>query len=145
MAPRFKNSQITLLIHDAAPDDAAWKILKHLKAVLEHTPMHINKKPIFIQADAELFSKQCRAGLAKASQAIADEYLNGGPGVEIAKDRASGSLWANKASKYYKLGRWDRNRGCMWIDKVVQQLIRNPGHESLGRGCCLEIMTKSFG
>jgi hypothetical protein len=75
--PRFRNSEITLLIRDGAPDDAAWLILKELKTVLEHAPMHINKRPNFIQADAELWKKQRRAGLAKASQAISDEYSNG--------------------------------------------------------------------
>jgi hypothetical protein len=53
--------------------------------------MHINKRPIFVQIDTELWKKQRRAGLAKASQALSDEYSNGGPGVDITKDWTSGT------------------------------------------------------
>jgi hypothetical protein len=123
LSPPFRNSQITWLLRDDAPDDAAWLILKDLKTVLERTPMHINQRPIFIQADAELWKKQLRAGLATASQAISDEYSNGGPGVEITKDWTSGTLWANKLDKTNKLGHWDRHRGWMWHEKAVKLLI----------------------
>jgi hypothetical protein len=123
LAPRFRNSQITLLLRDDAPPDAAWLILKDLKAVLEHQPMHINKRAIFVQADAEVWKKQRRAGLAKASQAISDEYSNGGPDVEITKDWPSGTLWAGKLDKTHKLGHWDRNRGWMWHEKALKLLI----------------------
>jgi hypothetical protein len=123
LAARFRNSQITLLLRDGAPDHAAWLILKDLKTVLERTPMHINKRPIFVQIDTELWNKQRRAGLAKASQALSDEYSSGGPGVDITKDWTSGTLWANKLDKAFKLGHWDRNRGWMWHEKAVKLLI----------------------
>jgi hypothetical protein len=87
-----------------APDDAAWLILKDLKTVLENTPMHINKTPMFVQADVEIWKKHRRAGLAKASQAISDEYSNGGAGVDITKDWSSGTLWANSLTKLSNLG-----------------------------------------
>ena len=45
MAPRFRNSQITALIRDGAPDDAVWLILKDLKTVLEITPCTSTRRP----------------------------------------------------------------------------------------------------
>ena len=85
--------------------------------------MHINKTPMFVQADVEIWQKHRRAGLAKASQAISDEYSNGGAGVDITKDWSSGTLWANKLDKAFKLGHWDRNRGWMWHEKALKLLI----------------------
>jgi hypothetical protein len=122
-ATRLRNSQITLLLRDDVHDDAAFLILKDLKLLLAGTHMHINKKPIFLHLDSEPWKKRRRAGLATASQFVADEFSNGGPGVDIIKDWTSGTLWANRQDVAYKLGHWDRNRGWMWHEKAVKLLI----------------------
>jgi hypothetical protein len=113
--PFFKNRQISFVLHDSAPDSAAYDISRAWNDKLKVDGVTYKGFQIYAQADASQFVKDRRASVARARGTIETELLGTADGVTLTTDWASGSLYASKSSIDTMIGKWDKQSGWKWL------------------------------
>jgi hypothetical protein len=115
-APRHRNKQLTINIHERAPHDAGFQMMSAINRSPREHPVKVLGKEVYITRDMELWQKK-RNGFLVRSKKLITPFLDGE--TAVIQDWSGGQLWLRRGGVERIVGTWTAADGFTWIPDAI--------------------------